>query len=319
MHSIDILLATYNGEKFIKEQINSLLEQSYKDFQILVCDDNSIDSTLEILSEFIKNNPKKISLIRKPKNIPRGAMNTFVYLMSKSSAKYIMFCDQDDVWNQNKIETTLSEIKRQEATFGEKTPILVHSDLEIVNHALEQISPSFISSQKIIPESNFKNILIKNSATGCTIMINKVTLIGVGDFPEKAIMHDWWLVLYASAFGKVAYIDKPLIKYRQHANNVLGAKKSGLKNILTQSRKIYASLQKKESPLDKYVNQAISFQIKFKNIIPSQPSNDLNQFLHTFRLRNSIRRVFSYIRLDITKSRILDDLIMIALVALRKP
>ena len=130
---IDILLSTYNGEKFLAEQLDSLLIQTYKDFKLIIRDDCSNDNTLKIISEYKKQYPNKIILVQNnTKNL--GSTNSFFELLHHSSSELIMFCDQDDVWNPDKLEQM---VKFYDETVKEKEkPVLIHSDAEIVDENL---------------------------------------------------------------------------------------------------------------------------------------------------------------------------------------
>jgi glycosyltransferase involved in cell wall biosynthesis len=220
MIRISILLSTYNGSKYIKEQLDSLLNQSYKNIEIIVRDDGSSDNTIEILKSYnIKPIDTKINL---------GAMGSFEellkYALQNSNSDYFMFCDQDDVWDTKKVEKTLVKMEEMEKEFG-NIPLLVHTDLEVVDAKLNTINNSFMNFQKINPGINkFHNLLMQNTITGCTVMINRQLAQKCLFVPDDAIMHDWWIGLVASQFGKIGYIDEATIKYRQHTSNTIGAK-----------------------------------------------------------------------------------------------
>ncbi len=218
---ITILLSTYNGEKYLKEQLNSLFSQTYKDFEIIVRDDISSDKTLEILKSY------DVKIIESKQNL--GAKKSFStlleYALQNSDSEYFMFCDQDDVWNHDKIEKTLAKMKELEAFYGNEKPLLIHTDLEVVDENLGTISNSMWEYEYILPKCNsFNRLLIQNTVTGCTMMINRKLALKSLDIPKEAIMHDWWIGLVASYFGKIGYINASTIKYRQHGNNTIGAK-----------------------------------------------------------------------------------------------
>jgi glycosyltransferase involved in cell wall biosynthesis len=220
MTKIVILLSTYNGAKHLKAQLDSLLSQTYKNFEIIIRDDGSSDQTLEVLKSY------GMKVIKSAQNL--GAKKSFStlleYALQNSDSEYFMFCDQDDVWEKEKIEKTLAKMNALEQTFGD-IPILVHTDLEVVDEKLDTIANSFMEFQKINPLKNkFHNLLIQNTITGCTMMINRKLAQQCLPIPKDAIMHDWWIGLVASYFGKIGYVDESTIKYRQHAKNTIGAK-----------------------------------------------------------------------------------------------
>ena len=146
------------------------------------------------------------------------------YALQNSNSDYFMFCDQDDVWDTKKVEKTLAKMEEMEKEFG-NIPLLVHTDLEVVDEKLNTINSSFMNFQKINPiKNNFHNLLIQNTITGCTVMINRKLAQQCLPIPKGAIMHDWWIGLVASYFGKIGYVDESTIKYRQHTKNTIGAK-----------------------------------------------------------------------------------------------
>lgn len=219
--NIAILLSSYNGAKFLTQQLDSLFAQNYTSFKLFVRDDRSQDATLDILQNY------DLKLL--PSNTNLGAKDSFFtllnYTIKKSEFDYFMFCDQDDVWWSDKIEKTLKKMKCMEATYG-AIPLLVHTDLELVDESLKTIASSMWKYEHILPNKNaFGRLLIQNTITGNTVMINRALAEKCLTIPNGAIMHDWWLGLVASQFGKIGFIAKPTIKYRQHSNNSIGVKK----------------------------------------------------------------------------------------------
>lgn len=221
---IEILMATYNGEKYVREQIYSILAQTYTDWILKVCDDCSQDRTLEILQEFELMYPGKIIVYVSEKN-SGDAKNNFLKLISGSSAAYVMTCDQDDVWKPNKIEVTMRHMLKVESELVSNMPVLVHTDLEVVDINKKTLSNSFFKMQKLNKKtSRLTQLLVQNNVTGCTMMINSQLASLIKEVPKYAIMHDWWCALIASAMGRVSFIDESTILYRQHGKNQVGAK-----------------------------------------------------------------------------------------------
>lgn len=220
MEKVDILMATYNGEKYIKEQIQSILNQTYKEFRLLISDDCSNDGTREILNEFAKKD-NRIILFFQDENL--GVVKNFEFLLEKVENEYFMFSDQDDFWYDEKIEQSLKKMKESDAD-------LVYTDLEVVDSNLKLINKSFWDLKslryKIEKYNNFEAIYLNNFVTGCTILCKKSWISKVLPIPKnsKYILHDYWFSIIVSSNGKIEYIDKPLIKYRQHYNNSVGTK-----------------------------------------------------------------------------------------------
>lgn len=221
---ITILLAAYNGEKFVGQMIDSVLAQDYNEIKLVVSDDGSTDRTQDILAEYAEKHPDKIVHYRSGRRFG-SAQKHFMHLLSAFyDAPYIMFCDQDDVWHSDKISKTLAKMRETELGGA---PTLVHSDLRVVDEDLRETSPSFCKQMKIRgKEKAFNRLLVQNVATGCTMMLNrKLAELVVKSCDEEAIaMHDWWIALLASAFGNIGFLDEATIDYRQHGNNSVGAK-----------------------------------------------------------------------------------------------
>lgn len=267
MNKIAILLSTYNGGKYLKEQLDSLFSQTYKNFEIIVRDDGSSDKTLEALKCY------DVKLLSSDGNI--GIKKSFetllLYAYENSDADYFMFCDQDDVWDTKKVEKTLAKMEEMEKQF-EDTPLLVHTDLEVVDEKLNIINSSFMDFQKIDAMKNeFHNLLIQNTITGCTVMINRKLAQMCLPIPDGAIMHDWWIGLVASKFGKIGYLDESMIKYRQHKSNTIGAKGFNVNFVLK-------SISKKVS-LGGNISQAKAFLKQFRNELDDKTIKMLEDFI----------------------------------------
>lgn len=274
MPKITILLSTYNGEEYLKEQLDSLFIQTYKNIEIIVRDDASSDKTLEILKFYdIKLLSPDVNL-----GIKKSFETLLRYACENSDAEYFMFCDQDDVWNNDKIEKTLEEMKRLEKLYGNNIPLLVHTDLEVVDENLKIISSSMWKYEYILPQYNtFNRLLIQNTITGCTMMINKELAKKSLDIPEEAIMHDWWIGLIASCFGKISYLEESTIKYRQHGKNTIGTE--GKKNKII--RKALGLLNKKNeyiNHMDINILQAKGFLKLFNSKLDTNKINLLESF-----------------------------------------
>ena len=225
---IAILLAAYNGEKYIGEQIDSLLAQAETGWELYIHDDGSKDRTPEILDAYVRKDPARIHIVRGP--ACGGAKDNFFFLMRQVRAPYIMFCDQDDVWLPEKIGKTISRMKTLEEQAGAETPILVFSDLSVVDEKLNPVAERLSVFQKLYPDRiKPEELVVQNVVTGCTMMINRA-LAELAVRPEKTddvIMHDWWCAVVAACFGKISFVNSPLMLYRQHGNNTVGAKKLG--------------------------------------------------------------------------------------------
>lgn len=233
---IAILMATYDGDVYLREQIDSLLNQSFTDWHLYVHDDGSADDTVSILEDYSKQYPQKITLLQYPSQ--GGACRNFLSILDTVDAPYYMFSDQDDVWLPEKIEKSFNRMKLLEMQYSEK-PIIIHSDLLVVDATLHTLAPSFIRNQqiKIGAMRSFEDYAATNTVTGCTMLFNHKAKQCIKKPYEKAIMHDAWICLsVVSHQGIVDFIDEPLIQYRQHGDNTLGARDMSLQTPIYKLR-----------------------------------------------------------------------------------
>jgi len=257
--TVCILLASFNGEQYLDDQINSIIKQTYSNWKLLILDDHSSDKTNKIILKWSKRDARIKYLGSQERNI--GAKNIFSNLMGeaiKQQENYIALADQDDVWLTNKIELLVEAIKKKEKQFSIQTPILIHSDLYIVNSELSIISNSFMK-YKGYYHTNYNPLSIllsQNFVTGNTCLFNRALLQIVFPVPSECLMHDWWIALCAFATGHVGYIDRPLSLYRQHQSNLVGAKSTSIfkaikkilqsqnnfRNSFVQARKLHERL-----------------------------------------------------------------------------
>lgn len=238
---IDILLATYNGEKYIAEQIESILAQSNTQWKLLIHDDGSTDATVEIIKNYEQRFPDKIHFINDGVTAG-GADANFSHLMNISTSPYIMFCDQDDFWEADKVTVSLEAMASLEKEYGSNIPLLIHTDMSVVREDLNAIHPSYWSYQGLRsrlfqPPTGLNRLLLQNVVTGCTAMFNRELLRLALPMPKDVVMHDWWVALVASAFGVIHTIDQQTIRYRQHNGNTLGVQVGALKKAKSPLRK----------------------------------------------------------------------------------
>jgi len=224
---VDLLLATYNGARYLSAQLDSILLQTHQDFRVLVSDDGSSDDTLATVESYRARFGERLILLTNP-SPGRGVVRNFENLMAASLqdgvANWAAFCDQDDVWMPRKIERSLAEMRRIEVEDGKGGPCLVHSDLTVVDQNLELICPSFTAYQSMNPgQCTPTSLLSMNQVTGCTAMVNRALLKMALPLPREVIMHDWWCAL-VSGSGRRSFIAAPQVLYRQHGGNQVGAR-----------------------------------------------------------------------------------------------
>jgi len=287
---IDIVMATYNGEKYIAEQIDSILNQTYKDIRIIIRDDGSIDNTLSIIEKYATKYPEKFYIVHD--NVKCGnSKSNFMQAMKYSTADYVMFSDQDDFWLPDKISHTLDKMVEIEKKVGECVPVLVFGSYLPVDEALKEIKEQNNGRQEAEYKLSFNNLLVQNYVNGCLMMINRSLLDLMGDYDESILMHDWWAALIASSCGEIQHIDEIMMLYRQHGDNVVGS--VNVKSLSYRINKMLAPETKKASKL--YLSQAKLLQDRLGNVLDGKCKEQLADFVSLYE-KNKIGRIVTLIR-----------------------
>jgi family 2 glucosyltransferase len=231
-----VILCTYNGEKYLEKQIKSIMEQDREDFCLLYSDDGSTDSTKAILQSLQEKYGRRMRAFPRPMHSGSPAKH-FLSILSAlakgevetDNLEYIFLADQDDEWFPDKLSKTISVIKEEERKYGESLPILCHTDCSLVNSRGELLAKSYRRYQKLPGASyRFSRLLLQNHVTGASVGINKALLQYCKEIPVEVKMHDHWLALLANCFGEIQYLPYATYAYRQHGENVLGAKKASI-------------------------------------------------------------------------------------------
>lgn len=226
---IDVLMATYNGAAYLEEQIASLAAQDHADWHLLVRDDGSQDDTPAIVQRCSKQHGISCTWIEDGQR-GLGACAAFGSLIAASTAPYFACCDQDDIWLPTRLSRMLEHVQIAEAQSGDDRPCLAFCDLVPVDRTLRPIAPSFRSYAGLhIPTADraWRHLMIENFVTGCATLGNAALRRKAGPVPAQAMMHDWWLALVAATQGRLVDVPEPLVLYRQHGGNVLGAQRGG--------------------------------------------------------------------------------------------
>ncbi|HGD1820591.1 TPA: glycosyltransferase family 2 protein [Streptococcus agalactiae] len=253
---VNILMATYNGEKFLAQQIQSIQKQTFKEWNLLIRDDGSSDKTCDIIRNFTAKD-SRIRFINENEHHNLGVIKSFFTLVNYEVADFYFFSDQDDVWLPEKLSVSLEAAKHK----ASDVPLLVYTDLKVVNQELNILQDSMIRAQSHHANTTLLPELTENTVTGGTMMINHA-LAEKWFTPNDILMHDWFLALLAASLGEIIYLDLPTQLYRQHDNNVLGARtmdkrfkilREGPKSIFTRYWKLIHDSQKQASLIvDKY-------------------------------------------------------------------
>ena len=221
---VEVLLATFNGERYLREQVESILAQEYAGLRVLARDDGSTDGTRAILEEYARTSVGRLTVL--PESAPTGsAKGNFERLMEASSGEYVCFADQDDVWVAGKVRRSMEAMLRLEGVHGRERPLLVFSDLRVVDDGLRVLHDSMWARAGIEPESihRMERLLGQNVVTGCTALVNRRMLELARRMPDEALMHDAWIGLLAASMGAAAIVREQTVLYRQHERNVIGA------------------------------------------------------------------------------------------------
>lgn len=229
--TISIAMATYNGEKFLSKQLDSILAQTHQDFEIIICDDVSTDDTAAILEEYARRD-KRIKLFFNTENL--GLVKNFEQALSFCSGEYIALADQDDIWLPEKLQVLLSKIGANDLICSAYT-IIDENDQKIDVPVSAWRKWRMKLSTSKVPHFSFDTILYHNFVTGCTSLFKASLLKHALPIPKEVTYHDWWLSTLALKYGHIVYLDTPLVLYRQHTNNHTGIRK--------WTKQTYASIQ----------------------------------------------------------------------------
>ena len=210
---VQILMSTYNGSKYVRTQLDSLLKQRYQNLEILVRDDGSKDDTPTILREYEAAHDNVHVFLEEN----TGLVKSFLSLLERSDADYVGFCDQDDFWLENKVEKAVEALEQIEG------PALYCSNQILVDQNLEKLPEGEVPR----PKPAFENAVVESMCTGCTALMNRALVDSVkAHMPSHAIWHDWWCYLVATYIGTVVFDENAYILYRQHGDNQLGSSRS---------------------------------------------------------------------------------------------
>ena len=218
---IDVLLAAYNGEKYLGEQLASLRAQTWRDFRVLMQDDGSTDATPRLLEEAARADSRFVLASEQGRHL--GASGNFCSLMHQADADLIALCDQDDVWEEDRLSACAAAMADAQERWGAATPLLAHSDAALTDASGQVTQASFFRASGWDPGAvSLPRLLVQNNVTGCTVLINRaLLLLARPDAPVP--MHDWYLAQCAAAAGHIVFVPRPLVRYRQHGRNTIGA------------------------------------------------------------------------------------------------
>ncbi len=285
--SVSVALAVYNGEKYLAELLSSLQNQTLQPYELVILDDCSADDSIEIIKAFPLSFEKK--LFSNERNM--GPVYTFKKLASLCNGNYIAFCDQDDIWIPEKLQLSLSEIKK----INTKIPGMVFTDLSVMDEEGKLMEYSYFKQRKIQAcKLSFADILFGNVVTGCTTLINKAMARELLKMPLNVIMHDWWMALIAYSFGEYSFVNKSTVLYRSHSNSVTKKDKTSFIKIF------FDEYKKKSAYLHENIQQAIEFKKLYSSDLSRRDLKKLEQFINlqhkTFLHKRIVRDSRSLLR-----------------------
>jgi len=261
MQNVDIAMATYNGERFIAEQLLSIQKQTYPYWTLYISDDASTDNTIKIIKDFASTD-SRIKLINTERQ--GGVVNNFNRALLATDAEYVLLSDQDDYWPEQRLNNLLTAMMEK----PQDNVAMVFSDLTLVDENLNTVSESFYKSRSINPTENINcNMLIwKCSVYGCSVIVNRKLLKKCLPMPEGITMHDNWLALNAATESGLYFYNHQTILYRQHSNNVVGG----------AGKTLWAKI----TTLPLTIKKVINYRKKITRLITAAKKIEGNESLH---------------------------------------
>ena len=288
--TIDVLLAVYNGERFLPPLLDSLAAQDDPAFAVLMQDDGSTDGSPALLAAMTEQDHR----FRPAEECGRhlGAKGNFISLIRQARGDYTALCDQDDEWEPSRLSRCRQALEKAEARWGADTPLLVHSDCRLVDAEGALLQESFFRHQGWDPAAvTLSRLLVQNNVTGCTLMMNAALrrLVAEHADPASMHMHDWFIALTAAAFGHIVFLDEPLVRYRQHGVNVMGASRQ---TLLQRGMKALGAWQKGKERIALTYRHTRAFREAYGALLPDEAAAVIDRYLATERM-GKIRRVMA--------------------------
>ena len=279
---VSVLLASFNGERFLPAQLASLRSQTESDIGILWQDDGSVDGSRSILEDLSREDPRFRPGLEQGRHF--GAPGNFFSMLRQTDSDYILFCDQDDVWEPAKISVLLRACQAAEKETGPKTPVLVHWDPRAVG---------------------LNRLLVQNNVTGCMLLMNRALAdlaVRYGD-PSRMFMHDWFIALTAAAFGRIVFLDQPLTLYRQHGENAIGASRDSL---FRRGLKALREREKARERIALTYSHARAFADAYGGVLPPDARKTVDAYLATesmpkFQRIRTVRRLGCLMQSPLTR------------------
>jgi glycosyltransferase involved in cell wall biosynthesis len=284
--NVSVIIATFNGSKYIKKQMDSILKQSILPEEIIVCDDNSTDETVSLLKEYKKHNNIKLCV----NNKQLGIIENFKKAAKLArSGNWLVFADQDDIWIPQKLERLMDEMQLID---DDITPALIYSDLTVIDKNDAIVAGSFWDRQKIRPEKiTITTLLYGNVVTGCTMIINYAMAEEFFCMDDLTFLHDEWLALIAYSFGRVKFLTDKLVLYRQHESNISFSIGYKVPAFIDQIKGDVDYLFGKKKFLFHQFNLAKIFLLKYRNRLSSKQIKTIENFINQENKNYLLQRI----------------------------
>jgi len=265
---VSIALCTYNGERFLKKQLDSILEQTYSNFELIIVDDCSTDNTINIINEYLKKDTR-IKLYKNIKNL--GFIKNFDKAISLCNGEFICLCDQDDIWNHSKIEILLNKIDNN---------VLIYSNALLIDENDNSLNKTLVDDSKIVEGNNNRAFILNNCVSGNTLMFKKELVKYILPIPQYISLHDIWIAFVASTYGNIKYINDNLVQYRRYEDQITANK----------------SKQKKEfvNRIDKKMKQKLKYSKKHLNNMNAFLSLEILKDKETILILQELKKHFEY-------------------------
>ena len=291
---IAILMATFNGSRYLQDQLDSLWQQTRQDFELYVRDDGSSDETLSLLRTAAAAHPGRLHIVTSD-STRLGPKRSFLSLLQHTDAHYIALCDQDDFWLPHKLERLVDATAHAESSLTADTPVLCCSDATVADAALQPMKGTYFERHGVRVSDGrdlaLSRLLFRNFAIGATTMVNSALARRCREVPAAAIMHDWWMALVATALGRAVVLTEPLILYRQHSANEIGSRLRAVPRTWVQME---GYLELSRTSAARCVAQAIAFNRHF-DPLPPESARILEPFT-SFAEQGWMRRASTLIR-----------------------
>jgi len=288
---LTILMATYNGDKYLTAQLESILAQTYQNWELIIRDDNSTDLTQTIIADYAEKDARITQL--EFGNLHGTACRNFSQLFDwayQENKQYILFADQDDIWLPDKVEFSLKEIKQDEKAYGFTTPLAKYSRFKFIDEEDNPIDRIL----KLPAELILRVLLNENYAWGCTMILNRAAVDLIKHIPPESVNHDYYIALVISAFGRVSLINKDLVLYRQHQNNVSG----NVKNMGFSSRfeRYFKDTSVMIKPLTQNYALVKSFYERYSDKLSPENKRVISGFLSSYQsgFYNLLKTLFKF-------------------------